>query len=355
MFKTKEIDTKIVVNENKQKDLGNALIDLLSSSKKNKKNRETVEVEVVEEKPKKKKKKKSKSLSEEFEVTMLTETIVIDDETSVEVEDSGLMDADDFIDQLEDDDLETIIYDQKKSYKKNKKSDGYIKQFAEEITLLYGLLEESNDFNQDLEKIYKNVLKNSRGFNKSTTDMINAIISVKNTKLSIIKEINSVKKNIADLSLKESRLNGNNDDSQNNVNAIAASYFNNIVKHGRNNFIEDVTTNRTNEIDQYIENIRVDEDTDSLNDELLLGLENESFRSEESNAYIKNETRDVTIKVQHEVSNGTWEFVAVDKDGYILDDYPLPSKDFVSPVKFSNDGMFLTDKFQRMYKVIEII
>lgn len=375
-------------------ELGNSLLDLLStaSTKKSKKKDnidqyyygempEDTEVETKKEKKVKKKEKKKKSskgsviddlgIDVIYGGTFISDADDFDDDDEIEesaVDNPYQIDVDNvFEDDYYDDEMDNIIYDQKKSYKKNKKSDGYMKQFAEELTLLYGLLEETNAFSSDLDKIYKALTSSkTRGFSKYTTDLINSILSTKQTKLSVLKEITSVKKTIADLTLKEAKNSGGDAESAGGVNTLAASYLNSIIKHGRNNFVsamdaggEYSSGTRSEEIEDFVSRVGDYEDDDerqSINDELMESLEESGYsRSSESDAYIRNESKEVTVKVQRDVSSGDWNFIAIDKNGLEVYDYPLPNKTTVSPVRFTADGTFCTDRYGRSYKVIELI
>lgn len=387
------VDDKPKKTQATSSELGNSLLDLLSSTKKVKKKAETVvdpfyfgevpdeeEEKVTKKKEKKKekkdKKKKSKkgSLIAELDVDVIYGNTFLSSGDDDDEDDNDIMIRDSskqididrlFEDDDYDDEMESIIYDQKKSYKKNKKAEGYTKHFAEELSLLYGLLDEANSFGSDLDKLYQGMIKNSRGFSKNTTELINSILSAKQTKLSVLKEISSLKKTIADLTLKESKNSGDSS-AIGSVNTLAASYLNNIIKHGRNNFInavngvDDDYEQRSGDIDDFISragDYEDDEERESLNDEILQSLEEDSkyMRSDESDAFIRNESKEVNVKVERNVGTGEWDFIAIDKNGLTVWDYPLPDKSKVSPVTFTSDGTFCTDKYGRSYKVIETV
>lgn len=273
-----------------------------------------------------------------------------------------IMDGDDLIPEYdEDEEMNGIITDQKRSYRKNKESEGYQNQFAEELSLLYGLLGEVNQFGSDLDKMYKSLSSSkTRGMSKYTTDLVNSILSTKQAKLSVLKEISGVKKTIADLNLKQSKSTGAGEEGA-GVNGLAASYLSNIIKHGRKEFVQSLGGGNEPEI-QYESQGNLNEfmakmeeeymGDDAINEEIMASLSN-SQRSHNADLYISNENRDVTIKVRHDISSGDWEFVAIDKEGLEVFDYPFPDKEMVSPVKFTADGDYCTDKYGRSYAVIE--
>lgn len=380
-------DDKPQVNERRtgSSQLHNSLLDLLSQTKQSKQTKQAEEDtyyfgEYEEEKPakqkkkdKKKKKKNKGSLLEELEVDVIYGGDFVKDKyiesldiETIEEEDTNLIDVDRvFEDDDYDDEMESIIYDQKKAYKKNKKSDNqFRKEFAEELTLLYGLLDETNSFGSDLDKIYKAMTSSkTRGFSKYTSDIITSILSTKQTKLSVLKEITGVKKTIADLALKEAKNSGDKDGGS-DISVLAANYLGNIVKHGRQDVVKALTGEETyydtdseaiNEFVNSLGDYEDDDEREQLNQELMDELDGGSYRrSAQADTYIKNEYKEVKILIQRDISSGRWDFVAIDKNSNMVLDYPLPSKQDVSPVSFTTDGTFGTDKFGRLYKVIEV-
>ena len=368
--------------------LHNSLLDLLSQTKASKPSKQVEEdpyyfgdyeeeKPVKEKKKEKKKKKKNKgSLLDDLDVDVIYGGDFVKDKyvESVkdiepeEEEDGNLIDVDKVFedDEYDDDEIDSIIYDQKKSYKKNKKSDNqFRKEFAEELALLYGLLDETNSFGSDLDKIYKAMTNSkTRGFSKYTSDIIASILSTKQTKLSVLKEITGVKKTIADLAIKEAKNSGDKDGGT-DISALAANYLGSIVKHGRQDVVKALTGDEgyydtDNEaINEFVNNIgdyEDDDERDTLNQELLEDLEGsyQRRRSAQSDAYIKNEYKEVKIQIQRDIATGRWDFIALDKNGNQVIDYPLPDKGDVTPVTFTTDGTFGTDKFGRLYKVIEV-
>jgi uncharacterized protein YjiK len=83
-------------------------------------------------------------------------------------------------------------------------------------------------------------------------------------------------------------------------------------------------------------------------------LENEgTARSIEAEKYIIYENMKPELIVTFSVVNNTWEMVAVDKDGQIIQGFPVPSKKDLGKMKFSQDKKFATDAYGRSYKVVE--
>ena len=260
-----------------------------------------------------------------------------------------------------DDDDDDIVKAQKKGYKKLKDNKNeYKKEFAEEITLLYQLMDETTKFGKDLEKDL-NSMRNTkvRGVSKYSNDLAELVLSSKQTKLNILKEIASVKKTIADLAQKSEKTKANAEAETNKNERLASNYFNKILSHGRTDFIRSLENDPGSggayaaELDNIYDNVDMEERSlQKTLEERLDGIVN-PYRSEDGGKYIEYENRGVTIEVHKCVDTGEWNFVAVDKYGDIIDDYPLPTKRTAGRMKFSDDGTYCSDAAGRMYKIQE--
>lgn len=348
-------------------------IKSLSSAKQSKEEPEPILITKVEKKaknngePKKKKKKKS-LLLEAFDMDE-------DDEKrhDQEIDEDTLLDVDAILmREAEEDEDGNIIDEQRRGYKKLKKGDNeYKKEFAEELTLLYSLLDETSKFGKDLEKDLSNLRgSKTRGISKYTNDLAELVLTSKQNKLNILKEISSLKKTIADLKIKsegkDKNKNGGNSPEQ-----LASMYFKNILNHGRNNFINALNNNQQeyefvdDEYDSVIDSLEsvdkrmlmnpADDEDEKYNRLISDRLENNGnpFRSEEASKYIEYENRGVKLYVKKCIDTGDWEFVAIDKNRQQIYDYPLPSKRDAGRMKFSDDGTYATDAKGRIYNVIE--
>lgn len=270
-----------------------------------------------------------------------------------------------------------VLRDTKKNHKKNKKKDNdYEKQFADELAILYELLDEIALFGKGLEKKYKGIESSKvRGVSKYTNDLILSIITSKKSKLDVIKEITSIKKTIADLTLKAAKENKEKDAGATTTREeLAASYLSRIYRQGlsevRRNLeegggtynLDDQTSgyeyddNSSEQISRESFMSNMDEEDDEILFDRIrdrLDTEKNPFRSPDADAYIKYENSGVVIKVKKCVDNGEWEFIAIDKWGNILDDYPTPTKRTAGKMKWSSDGNLVTDSRGISYKVIE--
>lgn len=325
--------------------------------------------ENINKKSKKKKKKKSLLLESFDDLNMIS------DKDEQEIEEETLLDVDTIlmnrVESDEDDDSLNIVNEQKKGYKKLKKDDNtYKKEFAEEITLLYTLLDETSKFGKELEKDLASLRgSKTRGISKYTNDLAELVLQAKQNKLNILKEITSTKKTIADLKIKAEGKSKDNENS-NAPEYLASAYFKNILAHGRTNFINTINSgsyqsdNDEDDYESVIERIEQgnrygfspSEDEQERYNELIMNrIENTEnpYRSEAGTKYIEYENAGVKLYVKKCIDTGEWEFIALDKTHRQIYDYPLPSKRDAGRMKFSDDGTYATDAKGRIYNVIE--
>lgn len=305
------------------------------------------------EKKKKKKKKKSSltAMSGDLDL-VLTEEDVNEEEAT-----QTLLDVDKIIFSHDIfDDSDEIVSEQKKGYKKLKNGqNSFKKEFAEEITLLYSLLDETTQYAKDLEKDLKGIRGSKvRGVSKYSNDLASLILTAKQTKLNIIKEISSVKKTVADLGIKDTKNNDNK--NTNNTEALASQYFKHILAHGRTDFISRMGDAPIDiDVDELTRSGYSDQEELEYNrllEDRLSSTDN-PFRSADGSKYIEYENRGVEIRVNKCIDTGEWDFVAVDRTGVRIDDYPLPTKRSAGRMKFSDDSTYATDSAGIMYKVME--
>jgi hypothetical protein len=325
------------------------------------------------DKKKKKKKKGKEGLFDGVDFS-LSKNFDDDDEGEEQKEERKFtfLEADDmFRDDEETDLTEEISKDQKKNYKK-RESD-FEKKFDEELTILYDLLEEVNKFGKSLEKKYHALEASKvRGISKYTNDLIVSILSSKASKLQIVKEIAAIKKTIQDLKFKAEK-EARDKEGDISRDQIAAAYLSRVFNNvGRNNFIQGAggmgfaprsqDDDDDDEVLEEIESRRGNSDyqRERIYDMILNRLENERddsvrsfYRAPEADIYLKYENEGINICVKRCIDDGSWQFIAVNRDGQEVPDYPLPKKKDVGSVKFSADGRRMTDGRGVTYKVIE--
>lgn len=343
----------------------------------------------------KKKKKKSKL---DFDFDLISEEKVGEDG---EVTSDILIDIDIDVDSIaarfEDDGSNPIVTKEKNKYDKRKKDKNpFKKEFAEETTLLYGLYDEVGQVVKNLEKIIKQsdgsrVRGQSKYYNEAVSNLLNA----KNSQLSIVKELNNVKKTIQDLKMKEEAAKRKEGGDGNNMAHAASAFLQQTlqVPGGRNQFLqaargtsrpaflvdsfakqdegaeyeesdpdaEDDEEEEDEDLRSYKRQTLLDikdnipgytsDEIDNINQAIAERLEREDngMRSAKGNKFIEYEKRGVEIKIRRDLDTGEFDFIAVDRDNQVVHDYPLPEN--YGKIKFN--GPVATDRYGESYKVIE--
>lgn len=239
----------------------------------------------------------------------------------------------------------------KKKGKKGKSSTGltdYNTQFAPEFSALHHLQKQQTDFVNSLQKKYDEMEKSkssARGIGKFTTDLIQQINTGRSTALSISNSMISLKKTIADLSIKEKKEFGSKNDGQQDINAISGQYLQQLLNAGRqaiNNPVEyedaDTYNSTYEELDSALSDILGDDDRDPDIDKLL-----------------EYERKNITIKLHYHTKTGEYEFFAYNDKGEIEYDYPekqLPSKDTKLSINLST--LLASDEYSRKFPIVKI-
>jgi len=363
---------EIYTDDNPRPSLLDEMRALGSAPKKSKKKEDDYDPVVLsdvisKEKKEKKKKKKSKLLFSDLDFETSEDEDDPSGKSKQEIDEDTLLDIESIMNERDDEDIEDELTGKgKKGYKDLKKNkNNYKKEFAEELTLLYSLLDETTKFGRTMEKDL-NALKGSkvRGVSKYTNDLAQLVLTAKQNKLNILKEINATKKTIADLTMKADAK-SKETEGKNNPEYLASAYFKNVLTHGRGNFIDNMTNNndvsnyQDDDYDSMIDRLekdnKPDSDEDVYNRILMDRLEHSGnpYRSDAGTKYIEYENRGVKLYVKKCIDTGDWEFVAIDKNKQQIDDYPVPTKREAGRMRFSDDGEYATDSKGRIYNVIE--
>lgn len=273
----------------------------------------------------------------------------------------------DTIDELEFDYDDQVIDEigskSKRIYNKMKdEGNEFEKEFSDELKMYYELLDEINKFSKKLDRKF-DALDGSKakGNSKYSNDLIASIVSVKGSKLSTIKEITALKKTITELKMKADKANPNIDDGS--LESSANEYFRNIMSVGRGSFINALNGDETSTVSSqnYSSNDDIEYQKsmpdmhEDIQQKIVERLEKEGNdrRTGDGDKYIIYENMNIEQVVKFDVSNNTWELIAVDENMQQVIDYPLPSRQQLGKVKFSGDHRYMTDQSGRSYKVIE--
>lgn len=251
----------------------------------------------------------------------------------------------------------------KRSYDKYKEDENeFKKEFAEELTMLYDLLDDANKFSKKLSKKYDSIDgSKAKGTSKYLNDLIASVLTSNTNKLQIIKEITTLKKTIQELKIKADGKKSNISDGDGSLENQANDFFSNIMGVGRNNFLAALNGDPDSQLsssdyssDNDIEYVNsLPEAQEELHERINERLMNESSRSAEGDKYIIYENLQPELVIMYNVLDNSWDMIAVDKDGQRIIDYPVPTKKELGKMKFSSDHKFATDAYGRSYKCME--
>lgn len=236
----------------------------------------------------------------------------------------------------------------RKKKKKNKKGKSgveltdYRKELEPEMALFKNLLMDQNRFTESLQREYDNITSSkssARGVSKQITDLVKNITEARSLSMQLVdKQVNS-KKLIAELTLKQRKELGAGLDENANMADVGSSLMKQILSE-RNSLFQDGG--------------EAGEVSDMTEDEMFSALDDieieDGDREEETEKYLKYENQNVTVSVvitDNDIEN--YEFIAMDEDGEIIDDYPLPEKTGLSINRSTN---IATDTYGEKYVII---
>lgn len=262
----------------------------------------------------------------------------------------------------EDSDLRDALIQEGRKYARDyaasSESSEIVKAFAPQETRLNTMLKEFDkeeiEINKDIDQMR---FSRSRS-GKSLADLINARASIAKTKLDIIKEINNIKKSQFDIRAKYDKANANGDsDPLSQSNAILQGIFgmdqgSMFGEHGREETSGAVDYEDDDE-SFYDDSSVTDVDPGTPQNsfaEAAVG----SFNSDEDSdgaKFLKYEGSGVQMVLTEDIE-GNMSLHAEDRDGNVIDDYPLP-KDF-KDLTFDKNIRAGTavDQLQRNYKYV---
>lgn len=285
---------------------------------------------ISSERPKKKKKEKSEKIKEEmtdedWENTLMNFKVV--PEKSKKKSPYNVFD---------------FVYGGKKKRKKKKKKDGeaqdYSGEFDAENNLYTNLLREQSKFTDTLQKKFdamESVKSSARGVGKFTTDLIASINTARALSLQITEKKVNLKKTIAELNMKEKEKFGKNAGDTADIGMLGSSVLQKMIN--------DNATKPS-----YGEFEITDANMDDIYEELASDFE-QTEENEEADAYLKYESSGVEIHVKIDESNGKREFIAIDKNGDEVFDYPLPQ---MTELTINHSTGIATDIYSRKYPII---
>lgn len=239
------------------------------------------------------------------------------------------------------------LFNHKKKKKKKKKKDkendliDYTKELDPEAALLTNLLVDQNRFTESLQKEYdyiKSRKSSARGVTKQMTDLVENITDARSLSMQLVKEKINLKKTAAELNLKQKKELGGVDTGD--INEFAANFLKQTLTN-RNQL--SATDRNAPEVSEY------NDDGDDLFNDLESSMDDEK-RPDEVEKYLKYENSNVKVYVvitNDDVEN--YEFIAMDQDNQIIDDYPMPIHTDISVNRSTN---IATDEYGKKYTII---
>lgn len=233
----------------------------------------------------------------------------------------------------------------KKKGKKNKDGDmiDFNKEFEPEAALYKNLLMEQTRFTDSLQKEYdqiKSTKSSSRGVTKQITDLVENITDARALAMQLIDKQVSVKKQAAELNMKQRKEMGAQGDSENMAD-FASSYLKQMLTDRQQLFNGG---SGDSSVSDYTEEELFNDLSESLNSD------EDMQRPEEVDKYLKYENSNVTVYIvitDDDVEN--YEFLAKDQDGNIIDDYPMPNH---TQISVNRSTGIATDTYGKKYTII---
>lgn len=247
------------------------------------------------------------------------------------------------------------------------KDENYETRFREEQSQLNKVLKDAEDVYTASKEIF-DTLKDSkaRGTSKMLTDVMSNLNSANTTRLQIIKEKSNLKKNIAELKLKQKQMKDKEETDNNNLMAeeFGSKYLTDLYSSqgNRTNVINAINNAQSSNYDPNevilpsnfedesgTYDIEYDEDADDI---ISKRVKNSTVRSDEVEANIKYEhlEPETCIKV---LPDNTYEVYCIDKFGNPMpDDYPVPTPEMIGKLTYKFDSNIATDSTGRIYRMI---
>ena len=324
-------------------------------------------------KSKKKKKAKSnkyKSLLDDIEDTEKKTTLEKITETTNRLLNQRLLDSavdfDAYLDDSElfaleeNDEMRNNLISMGRKYARDsassKESSEISKSFADSEKRLKALYEELDRDKMSVQKDIDRMRVPGRG-GKTFADLISVKNAMQSTQLSIVKEINALRKSVYDLRAKEAARKDaenfdNKDITTNTLQSIFSSARSSLV-NSMGGYAEVSGARNTDDSENvvYDDNIVSDEmDDEEIQRRYFSSKENDSPVSD-GDKFLEYENRGVEYVLLVDEDNNVNEVIAEDRDGMRIFDYPLPQN--VKSLNFEMDfhAGIATDNMHRNYKI----
>lgn len=237
----------------------------------------------------------------------------------------------------------------------SKESSEIAKTFADSEKRLKSLYEELDRDKSSLQKDIERMRVPGRG-GKSLADMVSVKNSMQSTQLSIVKEINSLRKNIYEMRQKEAMRKEAENAGGSDINANTLQSIFSSSRSGLMNSMggySGVSGAKNDSDDVY--SIMVSDEMDD--EEIQRRYFNDSGNSSsigDGSKFLEYEDRGVEYVLLVDEDNKVQGVIAEDKDGVMIPDYPLPNNIEDLSFEIDNVSKMASDNLHRNYHVRKI-
>ena len=233
----------------------------------------------------------------------------------------------------------------------SKESSEITKTFADSEKRLKALYEELDRDKNSIQKDIERMRVPGRG-GKTLSELINVKTSMQNAQLAIVKEVNSLRKNIYDMRMKEAARKdaenaGNSDINANTLQSIFSSSRSGLVNSmGGYSGVSGAT-----DTSGYVSMVSDDMDDEEIQRRYFSDTQTSSS---DGSKFLEYEDRGVEYVLLVDDDDKVQGVIAEDKDGVIIPDYPLPNN--IEDLNFEIDhtSKMASDNLHRNYHVRKV-
>lgn len=240
----------------------------------------------------------------------------------------------------------------KKKKKKNKKGEptDFKKEFETETALYTNLLRDNTRFVDSLQREYDSLTSrkaSGRGMTKNVQDLISNLNSARQLSMSLVEKRVNLKKLITDLAMKERKELGVDNADAASMGEYGSSYLRKLIEE-QNTILRTGSDEIMEEGDISVDDM-IASQLESPMDEEYEKNYGKMDRTEEADLYLKYEHSGITIYACIDSNDRENSYyIARDKDGNIVDEYPLP----VSPITTINESTgYAVDQYGQKYPI----
>ena len=236
----------------------------------------------------------------------------------------------------------------------SKESSEINKTFADSEKRLKALYEELDRDKNSLQKDIERMRVPGRG-GKSLADMVSVKNSMQSTQLSIVKEINSLRKNIYDMRTKEAMRKEAENAGGNDINA---NTLQSIFSSSRSGLVNSMggyrgVSGASNDESEYGSFVSAEMDDEEIQ-KRYFSDSTSSSNNNDGSKFLEYEDRGVEYILLVDDDNKVQGVIAEDKDGTMIPDYPLPNNIEDLSFEIDNVSKMASDNLHRNYHVRKV-